>query len=182
MKLLDIVSRVDRLTRGAPYAVIGGLAQILWARKTHTDNLDIALSSAVLGTAYERVASHDAEPGWTVPSPPDRVHDVYHLLLDGTVVDLLAFRADGFTEEIHRTAQAIPELGGVRFIRPELLLVTQLLRPGTRAAIAAIELVAARWEQGGIDVEYARRWAKAVGREPRLDQALQHAEALRKGS
>jgi hypothetical protein len=35
MKLLDVVAEVRTLTHDAPYAVIGGLAQILWARKTH---------------------------------------------------------------------------------------------------------------------------------------------------
>ena len=42
MKLLDIVQRVNALTEGAPYAIVDRLAQILWARKTYTDDLDIA--------------------------------------------------------------------------------------------------------------------------------------------
>jgi hypothetical protein len=42
LKLLEIVARVRALTADAPYAVIGGLAQILWARKSHTDDLDVA--------------------------------------------------------------------------------------------------------------------------------------------
>ena len=45
MKLIDIVHQVTALTGGAPYAVIGGLAQILWARKTHTDDLDVLLAA-----------------------------------------------------------------------------------------------------------------------------------------
>jgi len=31
MKLIDVIARVEKLTNGAPYAVLGGLAQILWA-------------------------------------------------------------------------------------------------------------------------------------------------------
>jgi hypothetical protein len=72
----------------------------------------------------------------------------------------------------------VPELGGLRFITPELLVVTHLLRPGPTAAIAAIELVVARREHGGLDVDASRTWARAVGREPRLDRVLEQASAL----
>ncbi|MBX3192511.1 MAG: hypothetical protein KF819_36310 [Labilithrix sp.] len=189
MKLLDIVSHVTALTDGAPYAIVGGLAQILWARKTHTDDLDIALSSASLLAAYDRVTSGRAERGWALPSPPDRAHEandvfeVYHLLFDGAVVDLLSFRTATFNEEILSTAVSVPALGNLRFVRPELLLVTQLLRPGPRAAVAAIDLVVARGElDGGLDVDYTRAWARAVGREAGLDRALSVAAALRSSS
>jgi len=155
MKLLDIVQRVNALTEGAPYAIVDGLAQILWARKTYTDDLDVALGSSVLHAAHESIESSRAEHNWSLPTPLDRayesndVFEVYHLLYAGAVVDLLSFRDMAFTNEILETAIAIPELGGLRFIRPELLIVTQFIRPDVRAAIAAIDLVAARQIKAG---------------------------------
>jgi hypothetical protein len=184
MKLLDVVARVRELTKDRPYAVIGGLAQILWARKSHTDDVDIALASEDLHSAISRVQTNMAGASWSLPTPPDRVHErdevfeVAHLLCDGSVVDLLSFANAGFNAEIIDTARPIPALGGVRFVRPELLLVTHLLRPGPTAALAAIELVIARRAFEPIDVEYTTRWAEGVGKGDRLARVLEQARAM----
>jgi hypothetical protein len=172
VKLIDVVHRVTALTGGAPYAVIGGLAQILWARKTHTDDLHVRLAAGDLAQAHAEVRDGRAE-GWALPEPPDRPHEqddvleVYHLLNQGSVVDLLSYRDAAFNAEILATAVPVPELSGIRFIRPELLLVTQLLRPGALAALAATELTLARRAKGGFDAPYAARWAAQVGRSVR---------------
>jgi hypothetical protein len=184
MKLVDVVTQVRALTNGAPYAVIGGLAQILWARKTHTDDLDVALAAGDLSSAHERVRSGGAGAVWTLPTPPDReretddVIDVCHLMCDGAVVDLIAFRDEPFNAEILKTSSAVAELGGIPFIRPELLLVTHLLRPGARAAVAAVELILSRRERGGLDLDEARRWAEHLGRAARLSRAVELADAF----
>ena len=179
LKLLEVVERVRALTADAPYAVIGGLAQILWARESHTDDLDVALASPCLTEAYDAVRSGKAA-SWTLPKAPDadEVFEVYHLLCDGAAVDLIAFRDSEFNAEIITTARTVPELGGIRFIRPELLLVTHLLRPGPRAALSAVELVIARRGTGGLELEESRRWALRLGREARLDRVLSQADAL----
>ena len=183
MKLLDIVGHLDALTDSAPYAVIGGLAQILWARKTHTDDLDVALAAADLAPVISRVRRRQA-PGWRAPKLPDRLHEqdevfeVYHLLFRGSVVDLISFRNEALTREIITTAQVVSELDGIRFIRPELLLVTHLLRPGPLAALAAIELIIARHAAGDFDLACAERWAAEVGRMDGLQRALAHAQDL----
>ena len=188
MKLLDMVDHVGALTDGAPYAIVGGLAQMLWARKTHTEDLDVALLSDSLRLAYERIAARRAEAGWTLPDRPDRAHEandvfeVYHLLFDGSVVDLLTFSSPALTSAIIDTAVAVPELGSARFACPELLLVTQLLRPGSRGALAALDLVVARQELGGFDVGLARTWARTVGREHLLDRTLTLADTIRQSS
>jgi hypothetical protein len=184
MKLLEVVERVRELTSDAPYAVVGGLAQILWARKTHTDDLDVALSSTALLQAHASVQAMPADSPWKLPRAPDRalesddVFQVCHLLYSGSVVDLISFKNDHFNQAIVSTASAISELGGIRFIRPELLLVTHLLRPGPVAALSAIELVVARRAHGGMDLEDARRWAEAVGRAERLARVLAQADAI----
>ena len=181
MRLLDLVPHIRVLVDDAPFAVIGGLAQILWARKTHTDDLDLALAASDLGAALARIERGDAPPSWALPTPPDvareanDVFEVCHLLHDGAVVDLLAFRDAGFLAAILDTARVVPELGGVRFITPELLLVTQLLRPGPSAALAAVELILARRAFGGLDVDESRRWAGQLGRGAALDRALERA-------
>jgi hypothetical protein len=183
MKLIDIVHEVTALTEGAPYAVIGGLAQILWARKTHTDDLDVLLATGDLARAYAEVRDQRAE-AWTLPDPPDRFHEqndvfeVYHLLYQGSVVDLLSYRDAAFTAEILATAVPVPELRGIRFIRPELLLITQLLRPGAMAAIAAIELTLARRAAGRFDAAYVERWAAHVGRAEALRRTFARADEL----
>jgi len=138
MKLLDIVSEVRALSMEAPYAVIGGLAQILWARKTHTDDLDLALAAP----------------------------------------DLISVQNEPFNSEILTTSVSVSELGGIFFVRPELLLVTHLLRPGPQAAIAAVELILARREAGTFDVNESRVWAERLGRAERLDRALRHADTF----
>lgn len=184
MKLLNLVARVQTLTNGAPYAVLGGLAQILWARKSHTDDLDVVLAAQDVHEALGRVQRHEVD-GWSEPIPPDlteegnEIFDVCHLLHHGAVIDLIAFRNVEFNAEIIKTARPIDDLDGVRFIRPELLVVTHLLRPGPEAALAAVELVIARKRWGGLDVDEARRWARAVEREERLDRVLAQAEAMR---
>jgi len=184
MKLIEVVHEVTRLTAGAPYAVIGGLAQILWARKSHTDDLDVALEADALHGALDRVRDGGASASWSLPSPPDRpdesddVIEVVHLLHDGAVVDLLTFREASLTLEIVSTAQTVAELGNIRFIRPELLLVTHLLRPGPLGALAAVELVIARRTAGGIDMDETRSWATRLGRETRLDQIIAQAAAF----
>ncbi len=184
MKLLDVVSHARTLTKGAPYAVIGGLAQILWARKTHTDDLDIALAAKDLEHAYESVRTRKAPKGWRLPKPPDLAHEqdeifeVYHLLFRGAVVDLLRFEDAELTSAIIDTARVVPELSNIRFVRPELLLVMHLLRPGPEAALAAIELIVARRALGGFDVAYARRWANRLGRGEALRRALSRADDL----
>jgi len=184
MKLLDVVAHVRALTSDAPYAVVGGLAQILWARKTHTDDLDVALASNDLESALSRVRAGHAGGEWALPSPPDRPHEenevfeVAHLLYEGAVVDLLSFKHAPLTAEILASSVEVSELGGVRFVRPELLLVMHLLRPGSRGAIAALELVVARGERGGMDLEYAKRWADAVGKGAGLEAALRRASEI----
>jgi hypothetical protein len=183
MRLLSIVEQVRVLTLGAPYAILGGLAQILWARKSHTDDLDIALASSDIEAALARVKRAEVA-GWSEPEPPDLtqesddVFEVCHLLHRGAVVDLIAFRNEAFTSEIIRTARPVEELGGVLFIRPELLLVTHLLRPGPEAALAAVELVIARRKFGGLEVDDARTWADAVDRLERLEHVLEQANAM----
>ena len=183
MKLLDILDEVHKLTDGAPYAVIGGLAQILWARKSHADDLDIALASKGTSDAVERVA-RGALDGWQEPVPPDRtreandVFQVCHLLYRGAVVDLIAFADRDFNAAIIGTARLIQELGPARFIRPELVLVTHLLRPGPEAALAAVELVIARRRWGGLEVAEARGWAEKVGRLERLERVLEQADTM----
>lgn len=168
-KLIDVVHQVTALTGGASYAVIGGLAQILWARKAHTDDLDVLLAVAL-------------------PDPPDRPHEqndvfeVYHLLYQGSVVDMLSYKDALFTAEIVATAIAVPELGGIRFIRPELLLVTQLLRPGAMAAIAATELLLARRAKGPFDASYAERWAVRVGRVDALHRTFTRADEIERNT
>jgi hypothetical protein len=181
MKLIEVVHEVSRLTAGAPYAVIGGLAQILWARKSHTDDLDVALEGDVLHAALDSVRSGRGGVAWSLPSPPDKpieaddVIEVAHLLHDGAVVDLLTFRDAELNAEIVSTAQRIPELGDIRFIRPELLLVTHLLRPGPLGALAAVELVLARHTAGAFAIDETRKWAVRLEREARLDQILAQA-------
>lgn len=184
MKLVDLVPHVRALVEDAPFAVVGGLAQILWARKTHTDDLDLALASTHLAAALTRVQKGAAPPSWKLPTPPDvareanDVFEVCHLLHDGAVVDLLSFRDAEFMNAILATAREVPELGGARFITPELLLVTQLLRPGPSAALAAVELILARRAFGGLDLAVTRRWADQVGRGPSLDRAIERAAAF----
>jgi hypothetical protein len=184
MKLLEIVSRVRELTKNADYAVIGGLAQILWARKTHTDDLDVALSSAVINEAHASVGKMLADPAWALPQSPDssresdEVFEVCHLLYQGSVVDLIAFKNSRFNREILTTSQAVQELDEVRFIRPELLLVTHLLRPGPGAALAAVELIIARQRLGGMDMNEVQRWSDEVGRGERLQRVLTQARSL----
>lgn len=184
MKLVDVVERVRELTGGAPYAVIGGLAQILWARKTHTDDLDVALASSDLAQAYEQVASAARAPGWALPVPPDRAHEqdevfeVYHLLYRGTVVDLIAFADTAFTRAIVDTARPVAELGGILFVRPELLLVTHLLRPTVAAKLAAVELTLARQSVDDLDLALARSWAARLEVEPALDRVLELAARI----
>ena len=184
MKLIDVVEHVRSLTRDAPYAIIGGLAQILWARKTHTDDIDIAVAAQDLGLAYERVRRRKGAAGWRLPKAPDEAHEadntfeVYHLLYRGSVVDLIAFRDGSFMEEILTTARSVSDLGGIRFIRPELLLVTHLLRPGAVAALASVELILARRDKGDFDVLYARMWAVRAKRESAFDRTLARADEI----
>lgn len=184
MKLIEVVHEVSRLTAGAPYAVIGGLAQILWARKSHTDDLDVALEAGALRAAVDCVRNGLGGSAWSLPNPPDRpleaddVIEVAHLLHDGAVVDLLTFRDAPLNAEIVSTAQPIAELGDIRFIRPELLLVTHLLRPGPLGALAAVELVLARRAAGSFGIDETRKWAARLERETRLDQVLAQADAF----
>jgi hypothetical protein len=179
---LDLVQHVRVLTDDAPYAVIGGLAQILWARKSHTDDLDVAITSSALGLVKERI--RDGAKRWAVPTAPDRfeetneVFSVCHALYDGAVVDLITFAEPKLTEDILTSAVTVGELGGIRFIRPELLVVTQLLRPGPNAALAAIELVVARQARGGLDLAVVRDWAARLGHVQRLERVLEQARAL----
>ncbi|MEZ4297961.1 MAG: hypothetical protein R3B70_23595 [Polyangiaceae bacterium] len=184
MKLLDVVAHVDKLVSGAPCVVIGGLAQILWARKTHTDDLDLALATADLQEAYRRVRVRSAPPGWSLPRPLSRAHEqnevfeVCHLTYRGSVVDLLAFKDSAFNAEILATARPVAELDHTPFIRPELLLVTQLLRPTPAAALAAVELLLARRAAGDFDMDYAAHWASALGRKQAFTRAVARAEDL----
>jgi len=183
MKLLDVVDRVRALVDDTPYAVIEGLAQILWARKTHTDDLDIAVAASDLVRAYDKVRLGRARE-WRLPTPPDEAHEqdavfeVYHLLFRGSVVDLIAFREESLTVEILATAQPVAELRGARFIRPELLLITQLLRPGAMAALAAVELVLARRAAHDFDLPYAQHWAERMGRSEHLQRTLARADEI----
>jgi len=184
MKLIDLVAHVDKLIGGAPSVVLGGLAQILWARKTHTDDLDLAIATQDLQEAYRRVRLRAAGPGWSLPRPLSRAHEendvfeVCHLTYRGSVVDLLAFRDASFNAEILSTARPVVELRGIRFIRPELLLVTHLLRPTPAAALAAVELILARRAADDFDTEYAARWADHVRKKGAFERALSRAADL----
>lgn len=188
IKLLDLVTQVQRVSGGADYAVVGGIAQILWARKTHTDDMDLVLAKVDADHAYQRIAGRRAPAGWPLPKPPDRalesdkVFQVYHLLYRGAVVDLLSFHDTGFTAEIIASARTVTELDGVRFIRPELLLVTHLLRPGPMAALAAVELTIARRSVADLDLADASRWAARLGREEALRRTLLRADEFSSSS
>jgi hypothetical protein len=187
MKLIDVVAHVEKLTNGAPFAVVGGLAQILWARKTHTDDLDLALAASDLQEAYRRVRIRAAGAGWSLPRPLSHAHEendvfeVCHLLYRGSVVDLLCFRDAAFTAEILASARPVTELGGVRFIRPELLLVTHLLRPTQTAVIAAVELIIARRAAGDLDEVDAAQWAERLGKKAAFEKARMLAELTGEG-
>jgi hypothetical protein len=184
MKLIDVIAHVEKLTGGAPCAVIGGLAQILWARKTHTDDLDLALAANDLQEAYRRVRLRAAGAGWSLPRPLSRAHEendvfeVCHLLYRGSVVDLLSFRDAELNAEILATARPVAELRGARFIRPELLLVTHLLRPTPAAALAAVELILARRAVNDFDAADAARWAERLGKKGAFERALGRAADL----
>lgn len=184
MKPLDVVAHARALCAEAPYAVVGGLAQMLWARKTHTDDLDVALAAPALGAALARVRSGDAGPEWAIPTPPDldyeanEVFEVAHVHFRGVVVDFLTFRAADFTDEIAGSAVTVKELGDIRFVRPELLLVRHLLRPGPAGVGAGIDLLLARDASGGLDLVYAERWAERVGRGQRFRDWVARASEL----
>ena len=176
MKLLDVVAHVRALTNDAPYCIIGGLAQILWARKTHTDDLDVALASEDVASALAKVNSGSAGAHWTLPNPPDI--EVCLVLYDGSVVDVLAFKNAAFNAAIISEAVEVVEIGNLRVIRPEHLLVTHLLRPGPNGALAAVELVIARRGKCGFDEALAHDWAERVGRADRLARVLEQAQAF----
>jgi hypothetical protein len=184
MKLLDVVAHVRTLTNGAPYCIIGGLAQILWARKTHTDDLDVALASHDVKAALASVKAGTADTRWALPDSPDKawesdeVIEVCHILYDGSVVDLLAFKDSAFNAAVLAEAVEVVEIGKLRVIRPEHLLVTHLLRPGPMGALAAVELVIARRAKGGFDEAVVRAWAERVGRSERLTRVLEQAKAF----
>lgn len=63
-------------------------------RKTHTDDLDLAIATQDLQEAYRRVRLRAAGPGWSLPRPLSRAHEendvfeVCHLTYRGSVVDL----------------------------------------------------------------------------------------------
>lgn len=183
MKLLDLVAHVRRLSEQAPYAIVGGLAQILWARKSHTDDIDFVLDPESIASAARRIQENNADAGWAIPVEgayeADAVFEVWHLTFEGAVVDLLAFRDLAFNSHLIATAVEVPDLDGHRFIRPELLLVTQLLRPGPTAALAAIELVLARRAHGDFDLDEARTWAAHLGRSDRLEKVIAQSDALK---
>lgn len=78
-------------------------------------------------------------------------------------------------------AYALPPaevLRGIRFIRPELLLVTHLLRPTPAAAIAAVELLLARRAANDLDEANAARWAERLGKKGAFERALARAADL----
>ena len=182
MKLLDIVAQVKKLTDDAPYAIIGGLAQILWARKTHTDDLDVALASCDLAEAFARISGPPGVDEWALPKAPDRAHEeddvfeVVHATYAGAVVDLISFKDEAFTREIIDTGRVATELGGARFIRPELLLICHLLRPTIEAKLAAVELTLSRRARADFDEAYTRRWAEHVGSAAAFERILQLAD------
>lgn len=184
MRLIDVATHAQQLIGGKPFTIIGGLAQILWARKTHTDDLDLVISSPSFTRAYQRV--RNGEPDWKLPSPPDRaleedgVFKVCHLLFRGIVVDFITFKRREFTHTILKDAQFIAEFGNLPVINPELLLVTHLLRPTPQAAIAAVELLLARMEIGGFNFKYAEEWATYVGKLHAYKNAVRRAHEFTK--
>lgn len=73
--LVSVVGQVDKLTNGARLVVLGGLAQMLWARKTHMDDLDLALATSGIQEAYRRVRVRAAGAGWSLPRLRERAHE-----------------------------------------------------------------------------------------------------------
>ena len=181
MRLIDVTTHAQSLIGGKPFAIIGGLAQILWARKTHTDDFDLAVSGPSFTHAYQRVRDDEAKPDWTLPSPPDRaleedrVFKVCHLLFRGIVVDFITFKRHAFNHVILTDVVPVFEFSNLPMINPELLLVTHLLRPTTQAAMAAVELLVARIERGGFNFEYAEHWATYVGKLHAYENAIRRA-------
>ena len=123
MRLINVTTHAQSLIGGKPFAIIGGLAQILWARKTHTDDLDLAVSGPSFTRAYQRVLNDEAKPDWALPSPPDRaleedrVFKVCHLLFRGIVVDFITFKRHAFNHAILTDALPIQEFNNVRVIK-----------------------------------------------------------------
>ena len=115
---------------------------------------------------------------------PDRAHkeddvfEVFHLLYRGAVVDLIAFKNDTFTREIVATGREVAKLGGIRFVRPELLLITHLLRPTPLAKLAAVELLLARRQKMDFDLDYTRQWASRLDVEPALERIIELADRV----
>ena len=181
MRLLDIAPHASTLIGGRPIVVIGGIAQILWARKTHTDDLDLVVTAPSLLSAYKRVHAGTSFEDWALPSPPDRsleedrTFKVCHLLFRGAVVDFITFKKRAFNAAILRDAKSIAEFGALPVINPELLLVTHLLRPTPEAALAAVALLVARAKAGGFNFQYAEKWATYVGRRHAYEVAVRRA-------
>jgi hypothetical protein len=93
-------------------------------------------------------------------------------------VDLISHRNEAFAAEILAKAKPVRELRGIHFIRPELLLVTQLVRPGTKAAIATIELTRARRAAGSFELMYVEHRAAQVGSTGALWHMFARADEL----
>jgi hypothetical protein len=160
--LLDAAERVSQLLGGAPYAVIGGLAMTLWAHKEGSEDIDMALApNELLG-----------------PQEGDDIIEVSHLIVWDykAAIHLLYYRNEAFRAELLATAVPVPELKGVRFARPELLLITQLLSPRPKAEVSAVEIVRAGRAGGHFDLAYAAHWAEQVSRSEALRNTLARAE------
>ncbi len=166
--LLDVIAHVRTLTNNTQYCIVGGLAQILWARTTRAEELHVTLALEDVAVARFKSGAWES----------DDVIEVCHVLYDGSVVDMLAFKNAAFNAAILSEAVEVVEIGNLRVIRPEHLLVTHLLRPGPNGALAAVELVIARRGKGGFDEALAHDWAERVGRADRLARVLEQAKAF----
>lgn len=160
--LLDAAEGLSQRFGGVPYAVIGGVALMLWANKERSEDIDVALAP------HELLGPHEG----------DDIIEVCHLILWDykAALHLLYYQNEAFRAELLATAVPVPELKGVRFARPELLLITQLLSPRPKAQVSAVEIVRSRRAGGHFDLAYAAHWAEQVNRSEALRNTLARVE------
>jgi predicted nucleotidyltransferase len=178
--LYDVLRQIVQLLEELQiqYVVMGGLAVRVHGipRPTHDIDFTLAVGQSDLLQFFDRLE----QQGLTVPDAyrtgwRDRVADMplvkARLYLQGRGIDIDMFLVESQFQEslMSRRQRVVVEGINLWLVTPEDLILLKLLadRPRDRGDIGDVFFM-----QGQLDVDYMRRWAKELGVEEKLDQAI----------
>lgn len=148
---------------GIPYFVTGGVASAAWGEPRTTRDLDVVV---IVGANRQRLSEALERAGFLVAGLESNTIQITHQT-EITTADLIVLSGESAWEKEQFKRRL--SLGGIWFASPEVTLLSKLRWADSDKQRRDIQGIL---KTAPVDREYLTRWAKNLGLEQRLQNAL----------